>query len=440
MTRILILGAGFAGLQTAIELDRALPRDSAHDILLVNDQNYFLFTPLMPQVVSSYINPRHFIQPIRDIRGSRRFRFRRDVVRSLDLAARRVHCAQGSLDYDYLVLALGSRTDFFNVPGAREHTWDFKSLEDALFLRERLLDLCEHADHTADPALRRHLLTFVVVGGGYTGVELITEMQDFLFHYVIPRYRGIAPGDIRLVVLEATAEVLRGVHPNLARYSRRRLDAEGIEVRTNSAAARCFPGGVEVSGGEVIQAETVIWTAGVRAHPLVESLPGPHDRRGRTQVNVHLQLEEHPEVFVVGDSAAALHAVEAPQVAPVAIDHGSLAARNIAHLERGTPLESFRYAPTGMLVSLGMNYAVVSIGRLRFSGYFAWLIWNAVHLFKLVGFKKQVQVTVDWMLGSIFPRDASILRRPVRCPLCSGQCASVGALDSPRSASAGPKP
>jgi len=437
MKRILILGAGFAGVQTAIELDRVLPRQSAHEILLVNDQNFFLFTPLMPQVVSSYINPRHFIQPIRDIRGRRRFRFRRDTVLSLDLSARRVNCLEGPLDYDYLVLALGSVADYFHVPGARDHTWDFKSLEDAVVLRERLLDLCEHADHTSDPELRRRLLTFVVVGGGYTGVELITEMQDFLFHYVVPRHRGIAPGDIRLVVLEATAEVLRGVHPNLARYSCRRLDAEGIEVRTNSAAVRCFPGGVEVSGGEVIQAETVIWAAGVRAHPLVESLPGAHDRRGRAQVNEHLQLEGHPHLFVAGDSAAALHAVEAPQVAPVAIDHGSLAARNIAHLERGTPLESFRYAPTGMLVSLGMNYAVVSIGGLRFSGYFAWLIWNAVHLFKLVGFKKQLQVALDWMLGSIFPRDASILRRPVRCKICSGG-EEESARAAPTTRSAGP--
>lgn len=438
MARILILGAGFAGVQTAIELDRVLLCDSAHEVLLVSGQNHFLFTPLMPQVVSSYINPRHFIQPIRDIRGRRRFRFRRDTVLALDLSARCVTCAEGVLGYDYLVVALGSRTDYFNVPGAREHTWDFKTLEDAVVLRERILDLCEHADHTSDAELRRLLLTFVVVGGGYTGVELITEMQDFLFHYVVPRYRGIAPSDIRLVVLEATAEVLRGVHPDLARYSRRRLDAEGIEVRTNCAAVRCFPGGVELAGGEVLHGETVVWAAGVRAHPLVEVLPGAHDRRGRANVNEHLQLEGHPEIFVVGDSAAALHAEQAPQIAPVAIDHGAIVAHNIAALERGTTLESFRYSPKGMLISLGMNYAVVNIGRIRFSGYLAWLFWNAVHLFKLVGFKKQVQVALDWMLGSVFPRDASILRRPVRCPLCSEQPVTARAGDSARSASAGP--
>ncbi len=438
MARTLILGAGFAGIQTAIELDPLLPRDSAHEVLLVSDQNHFLFTPLMPQVVSSYINPRHFIQPIRDIRGRRRFRFRRDTVLSLDLPVRRALCLEGLLDFDYLVLALGSRTDYFNVPGAREHTWDFKTLEDAVVLRERLLDLAEHADHTSDAELRRRLLTFVVVGGGYTGVELITEMQDFLFHYVVPRFRGIAAADIRLLVLEATDQVLRGVHPHLARYSRRRLDAEGIEVRTSSAAVRCFPGGVELAGGAIIHAETVVWAAGVRAHPLVESLPGAHDRRGRACVNEHLQLPGYPQVFVVGDSAAALHAEQAPQIAPVAIDHGSLVARNIVALERGAPLDSFRYSPKGMLVSLGMNYAVVSIGRIRFSGYFAWLFWNAVHLWKLVGFKKQLQVALDWMLGSVFPRDASILRRPVRCRICAGGQAESSPPAPARSASASP--
>jgi NADH dehydrogenase len=152
----------------------------------------------------------------------------------------------------------------------------------------------------------------------------------------------------------------------------------------------------------------------VRAHRLVESLPGPHDRIGRALVNNHLQLEPYLEVFVVGDSGAALTAPDAPRVAPVAIDHGAIAARNIAHFGRGEPLESYQYVAKGMLVSLGMNYAVVSIAGLNFHGYFAWLFWNAVHLFKLVGFKKQVQVALDWMLGSIFPRDASIIRRPRR--------------------------
>jgi NADH dehydrogenase len=421
MKRVVILGAGFGGLEAALTLERAVGRSGGYEITLVNDNNYFLFTPLLAQIASSYINPRHIVQPIRDIRGQRRFRFRRDDVVAIEPPARRVQLASGVLDYDYLVVALGSRSNDFGIPGVREHTLDFKSLEDAVVLREHILDLCEHADHCDDPRVRTRLLTVVIVGGGYTGVELITELQDFLFHYVAPRYRGIAASEIQLLLLEATGTFLAGVHPALAAHAQKRLRKEGIKLRANSPVVRCFEGGVELQGGEVIHAETVVWAAGVRAHELAETLPGPHDRIGRAMVNEHLQLQDYPEVFVAGDAGAATTALEAPRVAPVAIRHGALAARNILHLERGEKLESYVYVSQGMLVSLGMNYAVVNIGRIRLHGYFAWLFWNAVHLFKLVGFKKQVQVALDWLLGSIFPRDASIVRRPRACKWCVGK-------------------
>ncbi len=425
-TRVVILGAGFAGIQAAVELSQSIGARGDAEITVVSDQNYFLFTPLLPQIASSNIDPRHIAQPVRDLRGRYVFRFIRASVSSLDVDRREVYLdiqgdagmGAGVVGYDYLVVSPGSRSDYFGIPGARESTWNFKSLEDAVVLRERILDLCEHADHTANPDIRHRLLTFVIVGGGYTGIELVTELYDLLFSYVAKRYRGICAEDIRLIVLEAGPTVLRGVHPKLASHSLRRLARKGIEVRTNTPAVRCFPGGVEVKGGEVIPTDTVIWTAGVRAHEIVEGLPGPHDRIGRAIVNENLQLEGHPEVFVAGDSAAATAAADAPRVAPVAIDHGRLAARNIAHIMRGEPLESYSYVPKGMLVSLGMNYAVVNIGGLRFSGYFAWLFWNAVHLYKLVGLKKQLQVAVDWTLAEIFPRDAAIVRRPRHCPYC----------------------
>lgn len=413
--RILILGAGFGGVEAAVQLDRELRGNPQYELLLVNEHNYFLFTPLLPQIPSSYINPRHIVQPVRDVR---RIPFRRDRVLSIDTEHRRVACVGGALEYDYLIFALGSRTEYFNVPGSREHTWDFKSLEDAVVLRERIIDICEHADHTADAEERRRLMTFVVVGGGYTGVELIAEMQDFLFQYVEPRYRGIARDEIRLILLEATPQILRGVHPALAKNAEKRLRREGIQIRTGATVIRCFDGGVELATGEVIYSATVCWAAGVRAHELAESLPGPHDRIGRCLLNEHLQLAGHPDVFVIGDSGAASTAPDAPRVAPVAIDQGRVAAQNILALERGGQLKPYEYVAKGMLVSLGMNYAVVNIGPIRFYGYFAWLFWNAVHLFKLVGFKKQLQVALDWALATIFPRDASIVRRPRGCRLC----------------------
>jgi len=424
-TRILILGGGFGGIQAAMDLSRLLDKSSSSEITLISGRNYFLFTPLLPQIASSNVDPRHIAQPVRDLRASRSFRFRRASVGAIDLDRREVRLSgetvPATLIYDHLIIAQGSRTDFFGIPGARENTWDFKSLEDAVVLRERVLDLCEHADHTTDPDLRRRLLTFVIVGGGYTGVELVTELHDLLFGYVAPRYRGMHAEDVRLVLLEATGEILRGVHPSLAAHSRRRLDRKGIEVRANAAAARCFPGGVELKSGEFIRAETVIWAAGVRANEIVEALPVGHDRIGRALVSEHLQLDAHPEVFVIGDSAAPATALDAPRVAPVAIAQGRLAARNVAHLLRGEPLESYKHISQGMLISLGMNYAVVSVAGVRFSGYFAWLFWNMVHLYKLVGLKKQIQVAVDWFLAFIFPRDAAIVRRPRRCPYCGSQ-------------------
>ena len=421
MKRIVVLGSGFAGMQAVVELERLFHRDANYEILLVSDQNFVLFTPLLPQIASSQIDPRHIAQAIRDVRGRRRFRFLRSTVQSLDLANRRVETTAGPVAYDSLVIALGSRTNYFNTPGARENTFDFKTLEDAVVLREHILDLCEHADHVADPAERRRLLTIAVVGGGYTGVELLTDLQDFLFNYAARRYRGITRDSFRLLLIEATDKILATIHPKLRAHAMHRLGREGIEIRYNSRVTQVFDGGIEINGADKIPAATVVWTAGVRAHELVEALPGPHDRAGRACVNEYLQLESFPEVFVAGDSAVAADVSlreEAPQVAPVAISHGKLAARNIAHRERKQPLESYRYVSEGMLVSLGARDAVVSVAGLQVHGYFAWLFWNAVHLYKLVSLKKQFQVAADWALATIFPRDAAIIRRPRACKFC----------------------
>ncbi|MGH9776471.1 MAG: NAD(P)/FAD-dependent oxidoreductase [Candidatus Acidiferrales bacterium] len=418
MRRIVILGAGFGGMEAAVTLDRNLGRSPDAEILLVSAQNYFMFTPLLPQIVSSYIEPRHIVQAIREVRGKRRYRFRREEVRSVDLDQKKILLDSGAIDYDSLIVALGSRTDYFGVPGARENSLDFKTLEDAVVLRERLLDFCEHADHTQDADERRRLLTVGIVGGGYTGVELICEMRDFFYQYALRRYRGISKGEIHLILVEASPNILSGVHPKLRAHALKRLQSEGIEIRYNARVTRCAPGVVEINGAERLEPGTVVWTAGVRAHELVEKLPGKHDAIGRAVVNENLQLESHPEVFVVGDSAAAVSGLEAPRVAPVAITQGVLAARNIVHLMRGEPLESYRYVSKGTTVSLGMNDAVVSFAGINIHGYFAWLLWNAIHLYKLVGMKKQLQVALDWSLGTLFPRDAAIVRRPRGCPLC----------------------
>src|SRR5258708_12032352 len=243
-------------------------------------------------------------------------------------------------------------------------------------------------------------------------------MRDFLFRYAAKKYRGINASEIHLIVLEALPDLLRGIGPKLAAHARKRLDGSGIEVRTSTRVTRVNECSVEINGNETLQADTIIWTAVVRGIELIESLPGPHDRIGRAIVNPQLQLNDHPEVFVIGDSAAATNAQEAPRVAPVAIEQGRVAALNVAHLWKSETLETYEYASKGMLVSLCMNYAVVNVAGIQVTGYFAWLFWNAVHLYKLVGLKKQLQVAGDWILGLIFPRDAAIVREPQGCDIC----------------------
>ena len=421
MKRVIVVGAGFAGMEAITNLDRQFRDDRDVELLLIGDQNYLLFTPLLPQIASSYADPRHIVQAVREIRGKRKFRFRRESVQTVDVQNRRLMLESSTIEYDALILTPGARTEFFNTPGARKYSWDYKSLQQAVELRERIIDLCEHADHTEDAAKRRSMLTFVVVGGGYTGIELVTEMDDFLFRYAARKYRGIAASEIHLIVLEGSSSVLRGIGPKLAEHARKRLAGKGIEVRTSARVTKVFEGGVEINGNEMFMSDTVIWTAGVRASKLIETLPGPHDRIGRAMVNANLQLEGHPDIFVAGDSASAVNAPDAPRVAPVAISQGGTAARNVAHLWRGETLETYEYASKGMLVSLGMNFAVVKIGGIEVSGYFAWLFWNAVHLFKLVGLKKQIQVAGDWVLGLIFPRDSAIVRAPRRCKMCDSE-------------------
>jgi NADH:ubiquinone reductase (H+-translocating) len=420
VTRIVVLGGGFGGIEAIRVLEKRLGHRHDVEILLISDQNYLLFTPLLPQVASSLVEPRHIVQPIRDIRGARRFRFRRDRVERIDLAARRVHLAEGAVDYDRLIIALGGVTPTFNIPGVERHALEYKRLEDAILLRDHIIDLAEHADHDGDPAGRRQLLTICVVGGGYTGIELIAELQDFFESYVVPRYRGIEAGDYRLLVLEAGREILRGVHPTLAEKARRRLWHQGIEIRTGTRVTRVEAGAVEVESGERLSVGLTVWAAGVKGHPVLAGLPVERDRLGRVIVNAHVQVPGHPEVYGVGDAITVEgHPQASIPIIPAALAQARLAAANIVAELAGRPLQTIDFAPQGMLVSLGEKHAVVEVLGLRFSGYPAWLFWNALHLYKLVGFRKQVQVAVDWFLARWFPRDSAIMREAAHCAVCA---------------------
>jgi NADH dehydrogenase len=420
MTRIVVLGGGFAGTEAMRVLERRLGGRADIELLLVSDKNYLLFTPLLPQVASSLVEPRHIVQPIRDLRGSRHFRFRRARVHRIDPAGRRVHFAEGDVGYDRLVIALGGVTPTFGIPGVETHALNYKGLEDAVLLRDHVIDLAEHADHEPDPAIRRRMLTVCVVGGGYTGVELIAELQDFFASYVVPRYRGIQAEDYRLLVLEAGSEILRGVHPTLAERARQSLGRHGIEIRTGARVTRVLAGAVELDGREMLPVGLTVWAAGVKGHPMLGGLPVEHDGLGRIVVDPQMRVPGHADVFGAGD---AVTVQERPEVSipiiPAALAHARLAADNIVAGLEGRPLNPIEFTPRGMLVSLGERHAVVEIMGLRFYGYPAWLFWNALHLYKLVGFRKQVQVALDWWLARYFPRDSAIMREPPRCTMCA---------------------
>jgi NADH:quinone reductase (non-electrogenic) len=387
---------------------------------LVSDRNYVLFTPLLPQVASSLVEPRHIIQPIRDIRGQRRFRFRRDRVEEIDLAGRTVRMADGVVEYDRLVIALGGTTPTFKTPGVEEHALGYKWLEDAVLLRSHLIDLVEHADHESDAGRRREMLTVCVVGGGYTGVELVAELHDFFSSYVVPRYRGIGSGDYRLLVVEAGSHILRGVHPTLAERARRKLWREGIEILTGTRVTRVRRGAIETDDGRTMAVALTIWAAGVQGHPVLAGLPVAKDRLGRLIVDRQLRVPGHPDVYGAGDAVSIDGNPDASiPIIPAALAHGHLVADNIVADLAGRALRPIEFAPRGMLVSLGEHDAVVELAGLRFSGYAAWLFWNALHLWKLVGFRKQIQVALDWWLAHHFPRDSSIMREALRCPMCA---------------------
>lgn len=420
MTRVVVLGGGFAGVETVRGLESGLRGRTDVEIMLVSDRNYLLFTPLLPQVGSSLVEPRHIIQPIRDVRGSRAFRFRRDRVQSIDFERRRVLMAEGMLEYDRLVIAMGGVTPTFGIPGAEEHALGYKWLEDGVLLRDHIIDLAEHADHQPDAAERRRLLTVCVVGGGYTGVELIAELQDLFESYIVPRYRGIETADYRLLLVEAGSEILRGVHPTLADRARVKLGREGIEIRTGTRVTRVLPGAIEVEDGERIPVGITVWAAGVKGHPALAHLPVEHDKLGRIVVDEHMRVPAYPEVYGAGDAVTVSGRPEASiPIIPAALAHGKLVASNILADISGRPLGTISFAAQGMLVSLGERDAVVEVMGLRFSGYAAWLFWNALHLYKLVGVRKQIQVFVDWWLAGTFPRDSAIMRLPPRCPICA---------------------
>jgi NADH dehydrogenase len=408
-SRVVIIGGGFGGLYAARALRRA-----PVDVTLVDRRNHHLFQPLLYQVASAALNPSDIAYPIRAaLRRQRNARVLLAEAESIDVDRRIVTLDDGELEYDYLIVATGATHAYFGHDEWAEHAPGLKSIEDALEIRRRVLLAYEAAERETDTELRREWLTFVVVGAGPTGVELAGALAEIARHSLAKDFRSIDPADARVILLEGGDRVLPPYVPKLSAKAQRQLEKLGVEVRTKSLVTGIDDRGVDI-GGDRIGARTVLWAAGVAASPLARSLGAPLDRAGRVEVEADLSVPGHPEVFVIGDLAAAgAPDARVPGVAPAAIQGGRHAAQCIRRAVRELPSEPFRYRDKGSLATIGRAAAVAEFGRLKFGGFFAWAAWMLIHIFFLIGFRTKVFVMLSWAWAYLtFRRGARLITGP----------------------------
>ncbi len=395
MAKVIIIGAGFGGLRAA----RALAgRDI--DVLLLDRQNYHLFQPLLYQVATAGLEQESIAFPIRAItRKWRNVRFRRTEVLRIDLAARQVITQDGDFTYDYLVLAGGSETNFFGMEEVERHAYDLKRLRDAVVLRNHILNLFEKAVLEQDPERRQALLTFVVVGGGPTGVEFSGAMVELTRLLLRSDFQELRDQRVRIILAEAADNLLLAMPAPLQSYTRQRLEKMGVEVRTGAAVVSATESEVHLKDGTVIPAATLFWAAGVRPVGLAAGLDLPKARGGRIVVQPDLSVAEHPEVFVVGDLAyLEQDGKPLPMMAPVAMQMGAYAGRVIAQRAAGTTQTTapFHYTEKGTMATIGRNSAVARIFGINLTGFVAWAAWLGLHLLYLVGFRNRLVVLLNW--------------------------------------------
>lgn len=394
LPHVVIIGGGFAGLSAA----KALRRKPVQ-VTLVDRRNHHLFQPLLYQVATATLSPGDIASAIRWIlRHADNVRVILGNVDAVDVAARRVHLDDGAtLDYDYLIVATGARHAYFNHPEWEQYAPGLKTLEDALEIRRRILIAFERAERESDPATQQELLTFVLVGGGPTGVELAGTLAEIARQTLRDEFRSIDPTRARIVLVEAGPTILPTFPEKLRVAARRSLQRLAVEVREGTPVTAIDRDGVWL-GHERLDAGTVLWAAGVAASPLVATLGVPVDRAGRALVEPDLSLPGHHEVFVTGDAAAFLHqdGKPLPGVAQTAMQGAAHAAAMILNRAAGRPTTTFRYRDLGNMAIVGRGSAIADLRKLQLSGPIAWVMWLFLHIFMLIGFRNRVLVFVQW--------------------------------------------
>jgi NADH:ubiquinone reductase (H+-translocating) len=409
--RVVVVGGGFAGLNAVKSLSKIKPPVR---VTLLEQHNYHLFQPLLYQLATGVVQPADIAHPVRGIvRRYRRAGVRMATVSGVDLDAREVLTEEGGrFGYDYLVLAAGATTATFGIPGVEEHGFPLKSMPDALRLRAHLLHQFELADN--DPAqIERGALTVVVGGGGPTGVEMAGALHELFKHVLVHDFPDLDINHARVVLLEAMDHLLAPFHPSSRQHALDILRKRGVEVRLGQALERATPDEVVLKDGTVIPTRTLVWGAGVRAHPLADVLGLEQTRGGRIVVGEDLSVPGRPEVFVVGDLAGAGDGKGGllPQVAQPAIQEARHAAQNIQRTLRGEPRTGFEYKDKGIMATIGRNAAVTELpSGARFKGVLAWYMWLALHLAYIIGFRSRVAVLVNWIWSYLtYDRHARII-------------------------------
>ena len=403
--RVVIAGAGFGGLTCA----RAL-KHAPVDVLMIDRNNYHLFTPLLYQVASALLDPGEIARPVRQlIRPLHNADFLQASITGVDFDGRRLLTDHGPVEYHYLVLATGAQSDYFGNASIAQHTIGLKELDEGLAVRNRILSQFEASRWTDDPARRRMLLTFAIVGGGPTGVEMAGALSELIRFVLRKDYRGLDTNEVRVVLIEAAPYVLSAFVPFLREAARRSLERKRVEVMLNTKVESVTDTSLRLADGEEIATGLVVWTAGVKASETGKATGLQLARQERIKVDNTLQVPGHPVVFVIGDLAGTGDGPDRlPMLIPVAMQAGKHVAASIADMVRGGGARAFQYRDPGIMATIGRNSAVAQIRGLQFSGFIGWFIWLTVHLINVVSFRSRLVVLVNWAWEYLF------LDRPIR--------------------------